>query len=188
MAPTIIALTGKICSGKTTFAKYIQQKTGGKIFSFSTGVKKYAELLFETKETETYKNRKIYQRFAEKMKEIDPDIWVKMTINSIKESSNNSNNNICIIDDLRFPNEYNSLKELQKDGFKVIFIRLFINYDLQKMRIKKLYENSSEHLERLDHVSEQYINNFIVSYEIGSGYSLEEIKGFIDNILIKEDI
>jgi len=186
MTPTIIALTGKICSGKTTFAKYIQQKTGGNIFSFSTGVKKYAEILFETKETGTYKNRKIYQRFAEKMKEINPDIWVKMTIDSIKECA--KNNDIFIIDDLRFPNEYNSLNKLQNEGYKVIFIRLFINYDLQKMRIKKLYENSAEHLERLDHVSEQYVNNFIVSYEIGSGYPIDEIKAFIDNILIKENI
>jgi deoxyadenosine/deoxycytidine kinase len=200
--PTIIAITGKICSGKTTWAKYIQQKTQGKIYSFASGVKKYAELFFDTKENDKYKNRKMYQLFAEKMKEIDPNIWVKMTIKNIQDdyifnhntnlnrnpNTNLNSSSVFIIDDLRFNNEYNQLVKLREDGFNVIFIRLFINNDLQKYRIKSLYENASEHLERLDHISEQYINSFDIDYEIGAGLPPEEIMNIIDNILIKENV
>ena len=95
-----IALIGKMGSGKTTLAKYIEERYGYSLLSFATPVKKYAKELFNVHT----KDRAFLQAFGQKMKEIDPDIWVNCIIRQIITDS-------VIIDDVRFPNEYAALKK-----------------------------------------------------------------------------
>jgi len=153
-----IAICGSICSGKTTLSEKLKKDFNLELYSFAFNVKKYCNKFFNM----NYKNRKLIQDFAEKMKEIDENIW----INLLDKKINNKNN--IIIDDLRFKNEYNYLKS---KGFYII--KLNINKEEQIKRIKKLYkENYNEHLERLEHISELDINNFKCDLEIESNDNL----------------
>ena len=139
-----IAITGKICSGKSTFANIIKDKLKLNKYSFADNVKKYAKELFDM----SYKDRKLIQELAEKLKEIDNDIWIKQLDKNIKDKDN------IIIDDLRFENEYNYLR-----SNKYFIIKLLIDKNQQIKRIKELYkENANEHIERLEHISELNID------------------------------
>lgn len=140
-----IAITGKICSGKSTLAEKLKEKLNLEKYSFGNNVKKYAEELFNME----YKDRKLIQDFAEKLKEIDNDIWIKQLDKEIKNKNN------IVIDDLRFLNEYNYLK---KNNF--IIIKLLIDKNQQIKRINNTYKRKEfEHIERLEHVSELNIEN-----------------------------
>ena len=141
-----IAISGKLCSGKSYLANYLVEKYDGRIYSFGYGVKKYCKELFNME----YKDRKLLQDFAQKMRDIDKDVWVNYTINKI--NTDNSKHTI-IIDDLRFPNEK---EKLIKEGF--LLICLTIDKELQIERIKKTYPDTyKEHIDRLDDISESYI-------------------------------
>lgn len=135
-----IAITGKICSGKSTLANKLKNILKLEKYSFADNVKKYAKEIFEMK----YKDRKLIQDFAEKMKEIDNNIWIKQLDKEIKDKVH------IVIDDLRFENEYNYLK---KNNYYII--KLVIDKNQQIKRIEDLYKDKApEHLERLEHISE----------------------------------
>jgi len=135
-----IAITGKICSGKSTLANELKDKLKLEKYSFANNVKKYAKEIFEME----YKDRKLIQDFAEKMKEIDNNIWIKQLNKEIKDKTH------IVIDDLRFENEY---KYLKKNNYYII--KLVIDKNQQIKRIEDLYKDKAhEHLERLEHISE----------------------------------
>ena len=135
-----IAITGKICSGKSTLANKLKNILKLEKYSFADNVKKYAKEIFEME----YKDRKLIQDFAEKMKEIDNNIWIKQLDKEIKDKVH------IVIDDLRFENEYNYLK---KNNYYII--KLVIDKNQQIKRIEDLYKDKApEHLERLEHISE----------------------------------
>ena len=145
-----IAITGNICSGKTTLANKLSEHYNLKIYSFASNVKKYATEIFDMK----YKDRKLIQDFAEKLKEIDNDIWIKLLDKEINGLDN------IIIDDLRFQNELDYLKS---QNFFIIKIK--ITKEEQIERIKKLYkDNYQEHIDRLEHISE--LNNLKSDIEV----------------------
>ena len=62
-----LAITGVMCSGKSTIANYLVQTYNFQKFSFADDIKKYAFEIFDMK----YKDRKLLQDFGSKMKEID---------------------------------------------------------------------------------------------------------------------
>lgn len=135
-----IAITGKICSGKSTLANKLKDNLKLEKYSFADNVKKYATEIFEME----YKDRKLIQDFAEKMKELDNNIWIKQLDKEIKDKVH------IVIDDLRFENEYNYLK---KNNYYII--KLVIHKNQQIKRIEDLYKDKApEHLERLEHISE----------------------------------
>ena len=149
-----IAICGKLCSGKSYLAKFLAKEYNAEIYSFGYGVKRYCKEIFDMK----YKDRKLLQNFAQKMREIDNDVWVKYTMNKI----NLENKPNIIVDDLRFPNE---LKYLHEAGF--IIIRLIVDKGLQIDRIKKTYpETYSEHIKRIDDISESYIEKLNITNTI----------------------
>ena len=71
---TKIAITGKMCSGKTTIANYLIEKNNQFVkISFADKVKEIATDLFNMKE----KNRYLLQSIGTKMREIDEDVWAR---------------------------------------------------------------------------------------------------------------
>jgi cytidylate kinase len=135
-----IAITGKICSGKSTLANKLKDKLKLEKYSFANNVKKYAKEIFEME----YKDRKLIQDFAEKMKELDNNIWINQLDKEIKDKTH------IVIDDLRFENEY---KYLKKNNYYII--KLLIDKNQQIKRIEDLYKDKAhEHLARLEHISE----------------------------------
>ena len=95
------------------------------------------------------KDRPLLINFANKMRDIDPDVWINQVLQQTKGREN------CIIDDLRYQNE---LDALIKDGW--VIIQLNISYTLQIERLMNLYPHDyKEHLQATNHVSEK--NQFI---------------------------
>lgn len=141
-----IAICGKMCSGKTTLANYIMRTYPGyQKYSFAGKVKELCVELFDMKK----KDRTLLINFANKMRDIDPDVWVNQVLKQTKDKEN------CIIDDVRYQNEVDALIE---DGWK--FIQLDVPYELQKQRIMKIYPlDYKEHMKASAHISER--NSFI---------------------------
>lgn len=170
-----IAITGKMCSGKTTLANIIKESNDKyNIYSFGKKVKQVAKDLFNM----TEKDRTLLTSIATKMREIDSNVWINYIINETK------NNDFCIIDDLRFQNEY---EELHKNNFKII--QLTIENDIQTERIKKVYPNNyMDHLDNRNHISEknefQWIDKenvlIINSCENSKNEIIEKVFSFIN--------
>ena len=140
-----IAFSGKICSGKTTAANIVESMLGCEAttkLSVASRVKELAIDLFGMEQ----KDRKLLQVLGQKMKEIDPEVWVRALVKQV----NNCGDKHIVIDDLRFPTE---LRALRENGF--IIIRLEIDPELQLKRIKDTYPDTWEsHVARLDNISE----------------------------------
>jgi dephospho-CoA kinase len=142
-----IAVTGKMCSGKTTLCNYLcELEPRFEIFSFGKKVKDVASDLF--KMDPLIKDRTLLTSIGQKMREIDSEVWINYVIQQC------STKEFCLIDDLRYQNEYEALV---KNGFKII--QLNISDELQEERIKSVYpDNYNDHLKNRNHASE--LNNF----------------------------
>ena len=166
----IIAITGKMCSGKSTLANYLKEHYNFKIHSFGEPVKKYTALIFK----DHSKNRPIIQDFAQKVKEIDENVWVNYLLKSIDKNDN------IVIDDLRFQNEYDAIHKLG-----AIVIKLDIPIDFQIARLKETYPSNYKcHISRLNNISETQIDTIAYDHIFRCSPSTEnEIYRFIDNII-----
>lgn len=140
-----IAITGKMCSGKSTLAQIIKETNSNYvIYSFGQKVKDVAKDLFNMKE----KDRSLLTSIGSKMRDIDPEVWINYVINQSKDKSH------CIVDDLRYQNEYEAL---HRNGYKII--QLVVDPKVQEKRIKEVYpDNYQDHLDNRNHISE--INEF----------------------------
>mgnify|MGYP001286037792 FL=1 len=170
-----IAITGKMCSGKTTLANYICSKDSRfQIFSFGQKVKDIASDLFHM--DPNIKNRTLLTSIGQKMREINPDVWANYILQQTKDI------NYCIIDDLRYQNEYELLKQ---NGWKII--QLQISKNLQEERIQQIYpSNYLDHFKNRTHLSE--LNQFNWNHGppdliIQSGEKKEIIQTIIDSFL-----
>ena len=146
-----IAISGPMCSGKTTIAKCICEiNPSYNIHSFGGKIKELARDLFNM---DKIKDRSLLINIANKMKDIDPDVWIKYIL---KECSNEKN---CVIDDLRFENELEYLKNDPNDLW--YFIVLQIPKEIRINRIKELYPNNCEdHIKNMNDISERGLIHF----------------------------
>ena len=167
-----IAITGKMCSGKSTIANFIQaQDNNYQIFSFGKKVKEVATDLFQMDPEK--KDRTLLTSIGTKMREIDPDIWTKYIIHQTKDIE------YCIIDDLRYQNEY---EYLIKNDFKII--QLLVSPKIQEERIKKIYpDNFQDHLNNRNHISEKnefhWAENHLPDLIINTEESVQTIENII---------
>lgn len=174
-----IAITGKMCSGKSTLANYIcSLDQRYQIYSFGKKVKDVAQDVFKMDPMK--KDRTLLTSIGTKLREIDPDVWTKYIIHQTQGHS------FCIIDDLRYQNEYEYL--IQND-FKII--QLNVSPELQEKRIKEIYpHNFQDHLDNRNHISErnefQWVENHLPDLIIDSSLSVQKIQNII-NDFIKAD-
>ena len=173
-----IAISGLMCSGKTTIANIIKElHYEYKIYSFSQKIKDLSQELFTM--DPDLKDRSLLINIADKMRDIDPDIWAKYIIKQTNKKEH------CIIDDLRFQNELDLLIK-EKDW---IFIVLNIDENIRLERLVQLYPNNYEdHIKNMNHLSEkgelQFKNTSKLLY-IDSNDSLENIKYNIEYFINK---
>lgn len=188
-----IALTGKMRSGKDTVYEIFKDEIVSFAWAnrfdpyihkvaFGDALKKYAHMVFSDN-TSDRKDRKLYQDFGQKMREIDPDVWVKAVNREVEmrrrfglrisyhssvaygktpeelEKLPNEGMYAPIITDLRQPNEYKYCKE---NGFYVI--RVNASEDIRKHRMKQAGDKVSS--VDLNHETESHIDTFEADYEI----------------------
>ena len=134
-----IAIYGPMCSGKTTVANILQETDKRySIYSFGQKIKDIAKELFQMEG----KDRSLLINIADKMREIDEDVWAKYIIRQTDK------NDYCIIVDLRFQNELKYLTD-----WKIICLTTPKEARIQ--RLKKLYpDNFKDHIKNMDHISE----------------------------------
>tara|TARA_B100001559_G_C16397600_1_gene574225 strand:+ start:526 stop:1077 length:552 start_codon:yes stop_codon:yes gene_type:complete len=171
-----IAITGKMCSGKSTVASYISSLNPlYQTFSFGQKVKNVASDLFNMDPKN--KNRTLLTSIGTKMREIDPNVWINYIVKQTQ------NQDFCIIDDLRYQNEYESLIQ---NNFKII--QLYVSPKIQEQRIKEIYpQNYQDHLNNRNHPSElnifQWSHNQGPHLFIDTSKSIDEIKITIQEFL-----
>tara|TARA_Y100000748_G_C15501432_1_gene490257 strand:- start:4521 stop:5213 length:693 start_codon:yes stop_codon:yes gene_type:complete len=119
-----IAITGKMGSGKSYLADKISNKYGFYKASFAGRVKELASELFDMRG----KDRGLLINFATKMREIDPEVWIRSMLKSIHDKKN------VIVDDLRLKNEYDKLR---KNGWYIIKIE--IDEEKRKLQLNDKY-------------------------------------------------
>ena len=115
-----IILNSRGGGGKDTFADYLVDNYGFKKITFADGIYEIAYKYFGM----THKSRKLLQEIGEKMREIDPLVWVNA---AFKESEKYDK---VVIADCRRANEYQM-------GLESGFLPIHIEADLD-IRIKRL--------------------------------------------------
>ncbi|PHD57692.1 hypothetical protein [Bacillus wiedmannii] len=176
-----IAITGKARSGKTELSHYAWMIYGFKEFDFSAVLKDEFHRLFPHIPRDP-KPRAYYQKFGQWLREIDPDIWVKMTMAKVHEycfedALNKVNHKPkVLVNGVRQPNEYQRLKD---EGFTII--RVNASDDLRIGRAKAEGDVFTE--ADLLHETESHINTFEVDYEINNVGSIGEMYDQLDTIM-----
>ena len=112
------------------------------------------------------------------MKEIDENVWVNYLFKEI------GNDKKCIIDDLRFENELESL--IKNDWY---FIVLNVDKNIRINRIKKVYPNNYEdHIKNMNDISEKSLDNFPKNRSLFlSNENIDEINLKL-NIFLKKNL
>ena len=136
-----IAIAGQMASGKTTLANKMQEELISLDYrverhSLATKVKEIGSNLFGMVE----KDRKLLQQIGMKMREIRPDVWIDYMNRTIDEDVANDKYDVAIVDDVRFINE---AEKLSAQGWRIV--RLHLDEDLQRERLKKTYPDWEVH-------------------------------------------
>lgn len=146
-----IAISGKMCSGKTTLNNLLQQRLE-KEYGYKYIPLKLAEDLYYIHDVifgRTYKDRPLLINIGDFFCGIDPDVFINSALRKLKKYDNESNVSI-ICDDLRKKNEYAKLSQEQ-----FLLIRLHIDPETQLKRLKTIYPDTwEEQLPKRTHITE----------------------------------
>lgn len=114
-----IALSGKMQSGKSTVAHYLEDTYDGSTYSFADQLKESLMLigvprdwLYNTKPDIV---RRLMQVYGQVMRDVDEDWWVDIVLDDLEEDYDDDD--LVVIDDLRFKNEARKLKD---EGFVLV--------------------------------------------------------------------
>lgn len=150
---TLILLAGKANSGKDTAAYHLTTKYSFTKFAFADALKDFVSEKYKIDKAVLYSQEGKKQEYKKTGKtfrdllieeglahrEIDPDHWIKIVCNKIKNHYGN-----VVISDFRFPNEYDT-----------IFHELSDTHSIKSVCI--IRENGSE---RIDDISETSLSKF----------------------------
>lgn len=110
---------------------------------------------------------------TEKMRSIDPDVWVKFMAKTIEQNIDEN----LVIDDVRFLNEVQILKD-----YDFLLIRLALTPNKQKERLLRLYGTYDE--ASLTHVSETQIDNVMFDEYVNADLPLLAMLRCIEDLVI----
>jgi len=160
-----IGICGKAGTGKTAVADHLVKKYGYKRYAVADEVKRIAMRLFKMKE----KDRKLLQDIGFKMREIRLSVWIDFLIDQTRGKDK------IVVDDIRYPNEYQALK---KEGFKMI--RVVAD---RKICIKRLTErDGTAAIERLDDESETAMDDVDIENVLDGNLPLKKMLAQLDEL------
>lgn len=146
------AFVGGAGAGKSTCADYLVEHQGYVRLSFAAPLKDVARQLWgEDRGAE----RDRLQRLGVGVREIDPDTWVDLLTARVEARPSVR----FVVDDCRFPNEYQELRAL---GFRFVRVEAYATDRL--LRLQKSGKHTTA--EQLMHESEQHHADFDVDYTI----------------------
>ena len=172
--PILIGLLGKKRSGKSTCAKYIQEKFAFENVSFAEGVKRVSTRRYSLRESqmEIYKDtidhrwnktpRDIFKEIGMNARKGDPDYWVKYLHTRILHKIKSSPHTNFVISDVRFKNEADFI--VKHGGYLIRVIRPGLKED--------------------NHISETEGDCIEVDMEIHNDSTVKNLVQVLDNIII----
>jgi hypothetical protein len=180
-SPIKLALVGKLRAGKDTASQYLTLFYDFQPFAFADPLKRYLHEIFPHVPREP-KPRALYQAFGQKLRELDPDVWVNLTMHKIDEYLRQ---HACdcsplkprvVVTDCRQQNEYDRLRA---EGF--VFVRINADDELRIRRALEAGDNFT--LDDLSHETELLVDMFPVDYEVLNNGSTAELYAQLDAIM-----
>ncbi|WP_279145822.1 MULTISPECIES: AAA family ATPase [Clostridium] len=165
MINRIVLLNSIAGCGKDTSADYICSNYSFKKVALADGIKEIAKKYFNS----TYKNRELYIKIGEKMREINPNVWIDYTL---KRTDNIEK---CIISDCRQPREY---YRLVNKGF--LPIRILCDKDKAIDRLRKRDGHCDESLLELP---TEIGTNKLNAIEIDNNGRFKDLYDKLDNLI-----
>lgn len=168
-----VAICGGLRSGKDTVGDMIRNGIDAEQFAFSEGIWRMVEIFFpdDYAERHTHKPRTLLQQLGQKLRQIEPDIWVNYTMNKIDEIADN-----VVVTDMRQPNEYQALKDA---GF--IIVRVVADIPTRFERAAAAGDTFD--IRNLTHETEQHYPYFEVDYEIDNNGNLDDLTQQVTDIV-----
>ena len=149
-----IAICGKMASGKTTMADWLELNHDYVKFSLAGAVKDFGNFLFDI--PQGTKDRPTYQKIGDGARRfLFEDVWIyTLLVNVSKHVATPYKTHNIVVDDVRYENEVMKLKE---GGWTLIKIN--VDDELQIERLKRTYPDDWEtHVASRDHPSEAEID------------------------------
>ena len=165
--PLKIAFGGNMGSGKDHAGNYLKTKYGGTCVSFAKPI--YDILYYAQDRCQITRNKD--RRFLQLVgtdwgRSLDPNLWINLLLTSTEITEEN-----CYLTDLRFENEFNSLKDKSW-----ICIKIIRECDTRERAGTGSAHHSSE-------LSLRNIPNEHWNYIIDNNGSLEEFESQLDKII-----
>lgn len=178
-----IVLVSSAGGGKDTVYDILSKHYGYNRYAFADNVKGLAEIYFPHLYNSEKKPRWLLQAIGTKMREIDPEVWIKAMLQEIDENRQIAKRHgyldeFIAVTDCRLPNEYEALK---KRGY--IFIRITVDEEIRKQRMIERGDVFKD--EDLKHHTESYYDTFECDYEVSNNGTIEELKGELDIVMKK---
>src|SRR5690606_35904789 len=169
-----IALTGKLRAGKSAVASYLSADYAFEEVAFGNALKYYADKIFAYSDVPAYKPevitrygvnmgkrkpRRLLQDFGQKLRELDPDIWISHAEASVRIYEDKKSTTGIVISDLRQPNEFEWCK---RNGFAIVRVSAPLEERVKRAEIA----GDAFELAQLDHETVRYVDSLEVDYDI----------------------
>lgn len=172
LRPCRIALCGYMGSGKTTVAKFLEEKYGFKRYSFASKLKEVLKELYGIDKNYP-KFRETAQSFAGATLKIDPHVWIRFLVNRIDQE----NPWRCVVDDLRFVREAQALKQR---GFIVVRLECSLSA-LEKRNVSGFCNTTLKHPSEIEHT--KIVSNHTLNSNMPFKDFQIQLERFMQNIL-----
>lgn len=168
-----IALVGKAGSGKTTGAELLVQ-LGYRRLSFANPLKSIAAIIWgEAARTDRDK----LQRLGLLVRSIDPDAWVNLLLREYRDTS--FGGQPIVIDDCRFPNEWDALKG---EGFVMVGVATSLGRRIERLKANGKWQS----VEQLGHASETALDDYSRDHYITNLDTVDDYYNELVDIVTKE--
>lgn len=171
-----VAITGKMGAGKTTVADYLSVTYDYNQLHFAAALKQTAAAIWG--EEKVHHNRDLLQKFGVAVRDIDEDAWVNIVVRKIEEADWYGTFH-HVVDDCRFPNEWEALANLD---FR--FIQVEADENERFSRLQRIHKIDDR--EQMTHISETAIEQFNPDYTITNNGDRDYLYQQIDKIIEKE--
>ena len=164
-----------MAAGKSYYASLLRQELIDKginsnVVHISSKIKELAAELFGMKD----KDRDLLQKIAGKMREIDEDVWIKYLVYHVKKEGKIP----FIVDDVRFKDEVNMLKE----NFDLLVIKIDSD-DVYRRSVYKSKYGKEPTEKELNDVTETSSDDIVPDLVLTNDYTIHSAKANMNRIL-----
>lgn len=180
-----IIISGKMGTGKTTAAKYLEATYGYRVVSFADKLREVAYDLFDPYIEENVKPRTLLQWLGDSIREVcfkaygDRDVWTKYLQNRIEKERELDNTRVpYVIDDCRYKNELHIF--MWDMGWKSV--RINVDEVVRERRYTVRY-NTTFSKEQSSFISEVDLDNEKFNFIIDNNDGLLDLYKKLDTIV-----